>query len=138
MNIYLPIEKYCKNDGIRHELTVRHTPQQNGVSERKNQTIMEMARCMLKMKMLDKEFWAEAVSYAVYLINRSPTKGLNNCTPHEAWFGLKPKVCHLRTFGCVAYAHIPDALRNKLDDKAEKCIFIGIVKGAKLTSCTIQ
>ena len=99
--------KYCKDSGIRHERTVRYTPQQNGVCERKNRTIMEMARCLLKRKKLSSKFWAEAVSCAVYLINRSPTRNLKNCTPHEAWYGKKPNVHHLKVFGSVGYAHIP-------------------------------
>lgn len=82
-------EKYCRDNGIKHQLTARYTPQQNGVSERKNRTIMEMVRCMLKRKKLQKELWAEAVSCAIYLINRSPTKCLKDCTPHEAWSEAK-------------------------------------------------
>ncbi|CAL2260415.1 unnamed protein product [Prunus armeniaca] len=124
-------EKYCRNHGLMHQLTTRYTPQQNGVSERKNQTIMEMVRSMLKNKNLQKELWAEAVTCAIYLINRSPTKALNDCTPHEAWYGMKPSVHYLRIFGSVAYAHVPDAVRNKLDDKSEKCIFIGYSERSK-------
>ena len=81
-------ELFCRKSGIKHELTSRYSPQQNGVCERKNRTIMEMARCMLKRKKLPSNFWAEAVSCAAYLINRSPTKSLENCTPHETWYGL--------------------------------------------------
>ena len=124
-------ELFCRKSGIKHELTARYSPQQNGVCERKNRTIMEMARCMLKRKKLPSNFWAEAVSCAAYLINRSPTKSLENCTPHEAWYGSKPNVHHLKIFGSLAYAHIPDALRNKLDDKAEKCIFVGYSERSK-------
>ena len=65
------------------------------------------------------------------LINRSPTKSLDNITPNEAWFGKKPSVHHLRTFGCLAYSHIPSTLRSKLDDKSEKCIFIGYSERTK-------
>lgn len=56
---------------------------------------------------------------------------MKNCTPHEAWYGKKPGVHHLKVFGSVAYAHIPAALRNKLDDKSEKCIFIGYSERSK-------
>ena len=112
-------------------MTVRYTPQQNGVCERKNRTIMETARCLLKRKRLSRRFWAEAVSCAVYLINRSPTTSLEKCTPHEAWYGTKPSVHHLKVFGSVAYSHIPDAMRSKLDDKSEKCIFIGYSERSK-------
>jgi hypothetical protein len=124
-------EQYCKHVGIRHELTVRYTPQQNGVCERKNRTIVEMARCMLKEKNLPRKFWAEAVSCAVYILNRSPTKSLMNITPHEAWYGSKPDVSHLKVFGSIAYALVPGEIRRKLDDKAEKCIFIGYGERSK-------
>jgi hypothetical protein len=83
-----------------------------------------MARSLLKAKKLPKQYWAEAVSCAVYLLNRCPTKSLQAVTPQEAWSGHKPSVTHLRVFGCVAYAKIPDARRTKLDDKSEKCIFV--------------
>jgi transposase InsO family protein len=118
-------EAFCTQQGIRHQTTPAYTPQLNGVAERKNQTILDMARSLLKAKKLPKQYWAEAVSCAVYLLNRCPTRSLQAVTPEEAWSGHKPSVTHLRVFGCVAYAKIPDARRTKLDDKSEKCIFVG-------------
>ena len=90
----LYLMSFFRNHDIRHELTAHYSPQQNGVAERKNCKIMEMARCVLKKKNLPIEFWAEVVSCAAYLINRSPTKSLDNITPNEAWFGKKPDVHH--------------------------------------------
>ena len=87
------------------QTTTRYTPQQNGVAERKNETIMNMARTLLKEKSLSNIFWAEAVACSDYLLNRSPTKSLNMKVPQEAWSGTKLNVAHLRTFGCVAYSH---------------------------------
>ena len=113
-------EAYCTQQGIRHQTTPAYTPQLNGVAERKNRTILDMARSLLKAKKLPKQYWAEAVSCAVYLLNRCPTRSLQAVTPEEAWSGHKPSVTHLRVFGCVAYAKIPDARRTKLDDKSEK------------------
>ncbi|KAJ7957455.1 Retrovirus-related Pol polyprotein from transposon TNT 1-94 [Quillaja saponaria] len=111
---------FCETQGIRHPLTVPMTPQQNGVAERKNRTILNMARCLLKSKNMPKEFWAEAVSCAVYLSNRCPTKGVENQTHQEAWSGKKPNVSHLRIFGSIAYAHVPDQERSKLNDRSVK------------------
>ncbi|PNX79108.1 copia-type polyprotein, partial [Trifolium pratense] len=88
--IYKPFLNYCEEQGIHRQLTIRHTPQQNGVAERKNRTIVEMARSMLKGKGLPNNFWAEAVSSAVYILNRSPTKAVRDRTPFEAWHGRKP------------------------------------------------
>ena len=89
----------------------------------------------MKSKKISKEFWAEAVACAIYLCNRSPTKALDKMTPQEAWSGRKPSVSHLRVFGCLAYVHVPDESRTKLDDKSKKFVFIGYdekFKGYKL------
>jgi hypothetical protein len=101
------------------------------VAERKNQTIMNMARTLLKKKSLSNTFWAEAIACSVYLLNRSPTTSLKMKFPQEAWSGTKLNVAHLRTFGCIAYAHIPSELRKKLDDRSEKCIFTGYSETSK-------
>ena len=66
---YDPFLQVCQNEGIKRHFTVRHTPQQNGVAERMNRTLLENVRCMLSNAGLDKKFWAEAVSYASHLIN---------------------------------------------------------------------
>ena len=76
-------DKFCEQAGIQHQLTVTYSPQQNGVSERKNRTVMEMARCLIFEKKLPKEFWAEAVNTSVYLLNRLPTKPLATKTSYE-------------------------------------------------------
>ncbi|KAL0375438.1 UNVERIFIED_CONTAM: Retrovirus-related Pol polyprotein from transposon TNT 1-94 [Sesamum radiatum] len=118
-------DKFCEEEGIDHQTTVSYNPQQNGVSERKNRTIMEMARSMLQEKHLPKAFWAEAVYTAVYLLNRCPTKAVQNMTPIEAWSGRKPSAKHLRVFGSICYVHIPTEKRHKLEEKTEKGIFLG-------------
>ena len=81
-----------------------YTPQQNGVAERKNRSLMEMARCMVKSQQLPHVFWLEAVMCAAYILNRFPTKALQSITPYEAWHGKKPFFGHLRVFGCLGYA----------------------------------
>jgi transposase InsO family protein len=118
-------EAFCTQQGIRQQTTPAYTPQLNGVAERKNRMILDMARSLLKAKKLPKQYWAEAVSCAVYLLNCCPTRSLQVVTPEEAWSGHKPSVTHVRVFSCVAFAKIPDARRTKLDDKSEKCIFVG-------------
>ncbi|KAD2804188.1 hypothetical protein E3N88_37565 [Mikania micrantha] len=82
--------QFCKNHGIRRELTIPFTPEHNGVAERKNRTIMGLTRSMIKQKQLPNHFWAEGVATAVYLLNRSPTKARPNKTPIEEWGGVKP------------------------------------------------
>jgi hypothetical protein len=85
-------QQFCDEAGIEHQLTAPYTPQQNGVSERKNRSIMEMVRCMLHQKELPKKLWAEAASTTVFIQNRLPTRALQNQTPFEAWFGFKPSL----------------------------------------------
>ena len=87
--------------------------------------IMDKVRCMLKAKQMPNEFWAEAVITTVYIWNRCPTKSVCEKTLEEAWSERRPSIRHLRVFGCIAYAHVSNQLRKKLDDKGEKCIFIG-------------
>ncbi|KAL4379963.1 hypothetical protein GQ457_02G041430 [Hibiscus cannabinus] len=81
---------FCEEAGIEHQLTAPYSPQQNGVSERRNKYILEMTRCMLHEKNLPKKLWAEATHTAVFLQNRLPTKAVNDQTPYEAWYGRKP------------------------------------------------
>ena len=116
---------YCKSNGIQQQFTVPHTPQQNGVAERWNRTLVESARSMLQGKNISNSFWAEAINTAVYLKNRCPTKQLVFQTPFEVLHGYKPDVSHFKVFGCTAFAHIPKANRRKLDAKSIKCVFIG-------------
>ena len=119
-------ESYLKSRGIFHEFTVPHSPEQNGVAERMNRTLVESARSMLSHAGLPKSFWAEAIATAAYIRNRMPTAAIReNKTPYEKWYGRKPDVSNLRVFGCMAYAHIPESQRKKLDKKSEKLRFVG-------------
>ncbi|WJZ92853.1 hypothetical protein VitviT2T_011828 [Vitis vinifera] len=92
---------------------------------------MEMARCMLFEKRLPKLLWAEAVNTSVYLLNRLPTKSVQSKTPIEAWFGVKPSVKHLKVFGSLCYLHVPSVKRGKLDERAEKGVFVGYAAESK-------
>jgi hypothetical protein len=114
---------------------VPYTPRQNGVAERKNRILKEMANCMIQSKELSLKYLAEAIDYANYIVNHTPTKALKNITLEEAWNKIKPDVSHFCVFGSIAWAHIPDEKRKALQPKSEKCIFVGyseVVKGYKL------
>ena len=124
-------EDYLKREGIVHETTVPKTPEQNGVSERMNRTLIEKVRSMLSDSKLPKKFWAEALSIATYLHNRSPTSALQGLTPYEAWTGNRPNVSNLRVFGCDAYPHVPKDERRKMDPKARRSVFLGYEDGVK-------
>ena len=95
--------QFCEEAGIEHQLTASYTPKQNEVSERRNRSVMEMARCMLHEMELPKTFWAEATNTAIFMKNWLPTKALNDKTPFEAWYGFKPSLTFLKVFGCVFF-----------------------------------
>jgi len=80
---------------------------------------------MLNEKNLPNYFWAKAIAIIVYIMNQTPTIAVDGMTPEEKFTGKKPDVSHLKVFGCIAYVHVPEKNKSKLDPKAEKCIFIG-------------
>ena len=125
------LEEYLRKNGGKHETSVPKNPQQNGVAERLNRTLIESVRSMLSDLKLPKRLWAEALSTATYLHNRSPTNAVQKMTPYEAWMGMKPNVSHLRVFGCDAYSHVPKDERNKIDPKARRSMFMGYGDGVK-------
>ncbi|CAL2234198.1 unnamed protein product [Prunus armeniaca] len=117
--------EFCEAHGIQRQLTMAYTPQQNGVVERKNRTVIEMAKSMLHDKGMPYFLWAKAVHTAVYLLNRCPTKALHNITPFESYSRRKPGIAHLKVFGSLCYVHVPAELRHKLDPKSTKGVFVG-------------
>ena len=80
---------FCRENGIHKQFTTIYTPQQNGVTKRKNRTIMDMVRSMSKEKHLPNDYWTEAVHRVAYILNRCPTKAVMNKVPEEAWSGTK-------------------------------------------------
>lgn len=128
------MREFCRKKGISMELTVPYTPQQNGVSERMNRTLMERARALLAESGFGKEMWGEAVYTATYLTNRCPTSSVKEKkTPYELWTGRKPNVKKLKIFGSAAFLHIPKELRSKLDPKCKKLYHVGYtVNGYRL------
>ncbi|CAL8155342.1 unnamed protein product [Prunus armeniaca] len=112
----LAIFKFRELMLLERQLTIAYSPQQNGVAERKNRNVMEMARTMMHEKKIPLKFWAEAVNTAVCLQNRSPTSALDNTTPFKKFSGKKPGVKHLRIFGSLCYIHIPSQKSHKLEE----------------------
>ncbi|KAJ8641916.1 hypothetical protein MRB53_018610 [Persea americana] len=121
-------ENYCTDHNIVQHYTITETPQQNGVAKRMNRMILERARCMLFTVGLSKDFWAEAVNAAGYLINRSPHTKIGCKTPEEMWSGNPTDYSNLRIFGCPTYAH---AKTDQLEPRAVKCILVGYDSGVK-------
>jgi hypothetical protein len=122
---------FCAGEGIRRELIVPYNPQKNGVAERKKGAIVGDARAMLHDQGLPLFLWVEARYTAVYLQNRSPHEVVGSMTSEEAFSGKKPKVGHLRIFGCITYSHVPSEKRTKLELTAERGIFVGYSETSK-------
>jgi len=110
--------EYLAEEDIIREVSAPYSQQQNGISERCNRTVLDPARSMLKHAWMPNKLWAEAVSTAVYIKNRLPSRALPNAnlTPFERWTRKNPDISHLRTFGCIAFAWIHGNLRKKLDN----------------------
>lgn len=123
--------KYLSDSGIKHQTTTPYTPEQNGLSERKNRTLVERTKCMLRDANLPKIYWAEALSTAAYIINRSPSRVLNDMTPEEKWSGRKPNISHMKIFGCKAMVHVPKQHRCKWDSKSTETRFVGYCQNTK-------
>lgn len=122
---------YCEDTGVARQYTTPYTPQQNGVVERRNRTVVAMARSFLKEKKLPSSLWGEAVRHSVYVLNRLPTRSLSEKTPYEAWTGNKPDLGHLRVFGCAAYMKVPANQITKLDDRSRMVVYLGREPGTK-------
>ncbi|GJZ97392.1 retrovirus-related pol polyprotein from transposon TNT 1-94 [Tanacetum coccineum] len=119
------MNQFCKRKGIKREFSVARTPQQNGVAERKNRTLIEAARTMLADSKLPTTFWAEAVNTACYVQNRVLVTKPHNKTPYELFLGRKPALGFMRPFGCpVTILNTIDHL-GKFDGKADEGFFVG-------------
>jgi hypothetical protein len=125
------LEKLAAEKGIIIETTAPYSPSQNGVAERFNQTLLELACAMLIKKDLPVFLWDKAVAHAAYLYNRVPTHALNGITPHEAWTGQKPSMVHLQKFGCNVRILDESKNRSKLSPKSKKMKCTGFVDGSE-------
>ena len=123
---------FCREHGIEHNFSAPYTPQQNGVVERKNRTLEEMARTMLLACNLPKGYWAEAVNTACYILNRAMLRPLIGKTPYELFKGKTPNISHFRVFGCQCFVH-NNGKNNlgKFDARSDEGIFLGYASSSK-------
>ena len=117
---------FCEKLGIFHNFSAPRTSQQNGVVERKNRSLKELARTMLSESSLPKYFWANAMSISCYMLNRVLIRPSLKKTLYELFNGRKPNISHLKVFGCRCFI-LNNAKENlgKFDEKADNSIFIG-------------
>jgi transposase InsO family protein len=122
-------DAYLAECGIERRHSTRNRPQQNGVAERANRTIVEAIVAALAESGLPPSFWGEALVSFVHVWNRMPSSSTTmrdaEATPYELWYGRKPDLAHLRVWGCQAYVHVQRDKRSKLDWHMTKCVFIG-------------
>ncbi|KAG7582944.1 Zinc finger CCHC-type superfamily [Arabidopsis suecica] len=129
--VSLEFNSFCEEFGIKRHLTAPYSPQQNGVVERRNRTMMEMTRSMMKHMHLPNYLWGETIRHTTYLLNRVVTRALKDMTPYECFRGKKPTVNHVRIFGCIAYAKVDKPHLRKLDDRSRILIHLGTEPGSK-------
>ena len=105
--------------------SIPYTPQQNGVAERKNRSLNEMATCMMESKYLTPKFWAKAIKCSSYIHNRFLHKYLDGITPFKAWSGHKHDVSHFKIFGSKSWTRIPPKKRKDLETQILESLFVG-------------
>ncbi|KAB2628561.1 hypothetical protein D8674_033356 [Pyrus ussuriensis x Pyrus communis] len=105
-------------------------PQQNGVSERRNRTLIGMVRSMMTRSKLPGFLWGKALKTSTYILNRVPSKAISS-TPFKIWNGRKPSFDYFHVWGCKAKAQIYNPNEKKLDSRIESCYFIGYSKKSK-------
>ncbi|KAJ9698075.1 hypothetical protein PVL29_007267 [Vitis rotundifolia] len=131
-----PFTSFMSQHGILHQSSCAHTPQQNGVVERKNRLLVEIARTLLLHSNVPFRFWGDAVLTTWYLINRMPSSVLHDQIPHSLLFPDQPLYfLPPRIFGCTCFIHILTPEQDKLSAKATKCIFLGYSRLQKDYRC---
>ena len=117
--------EFLQQKGILSQRSCPNTPQQNGVAERKNRHLLDVTRTLLLQASVPSKFWVEALSTAVYLINRLPSTVIGFDSPYFRLFKTQPDYSSLHTFGCVCFVHLPSTERHKLGAQSVKCAFMG-------------
>src|SRR5258708_7655907 len=121
-----PLKKYCTKSGIKLEFTILHMPKQNGVAERTNWKILDKGRTIMKDAGAPDFLWADAFATVIYAMNQTISTWAGNRTPHEAFFGTKPDVSHMRVWYSNVFVHQPKELGAwKLGERGHPAKFLG-------------
>ncbi|PKU76067.1 Retrovirus-related Pol polyprotein from transposon TNT 1-94 [Dendrobium catenatum] len=127
--------RFLQLHGISHQISCPHTPEQNGVSERKHRHLIETTRTLMHTASVPYSYWPDAVLTATYLVNRMPSPNTNGKSPFELFHHRVPDYEHLRTFGCACFPLTPASLRNKLQPTSQLCVFLGYAEQYKGYKC---
>jgi len=119
------IIKYCEENGIQKIYSPPYNPENNGIAERFNQTLISCTKTLLYWSKLSENFWDYAIMYADYLYNKTPHQIARNNIPDETFYGYKVKLNHIRTFGCIKYYKDYSQNKNKVTKNSLKGIFLG-------------
>ncbi|CAA7059707.1 unnamed protein product, partial [Microthlaspi erraticum] len=122
---FIALRSFLATHGISHLTTPPHTPEHNGLSERKHRHVVETGLTLMTEASLLKHYWPYAFAAAVYLINRLPTPVLNNDSPYHRLFGTLPNYGKLRVFGCLCFPWLRPYTAHKLDARSKPCVFVG-------------
>jgi hypothetical protein len=124
-------DDFCSKRGYKREFSAPRTPQQNGVVERKNRTLIELARTMLNEHPTPKFLWAEAVNTACHVANRVSLRSILKKTPYELWYGRKPNISYMKVFGCKCFILDESNKLDKFASKSNEGIFVGYSNTSK-------
>ena len=130
----LVLTPFCSDQGLEHQYSFPYTPQQNGVVERKNRTLVEMARTMLDEHRTPRKYWAEAVNTSCYVSNRIFLRAFMHKTSYELRFGRQPHVDHLRVFGCRCFV-LKDGNLDKFESRSLTVFFSVMLLTLEHTVC---
>ncbi|KAJ9545937.1 hypothetical protein OSB04_025644 [Centaurea solstitialis] len=122
---YLGLLPFLQTNGISHYTTPPHTPEQNGIAERRHRHVVETGLSLLHYAKLPLQYWSHAFQTAVYLINRPPTTTLENKSPFQILFHQPPNYSRLKPFGCLCYPWLKPYNTSKLQPRSSPCIFLG-------------
>jgi hypothetical protein len=128
-------KELCDKHGIKREYTIPRTPQQNGVVERQNRTVQEMARSMMNEKNIGQTYWVEEIHTVVHVLNKSHLRPQSDKTPYELWYGRLASIKHFKVFGSKCYIKNNDENLGKYDDRADEGIFLGYATNSKGYRC---
>jgi hypothetical protein len=128
-------KEFCDKNGIKREYTIPRTPQQNGVVERQNRSVQQMARSMMNERNIPQTYWVEAIHTAVHILNKAHLRPHSDKTPYELWFGRPASIKHFKVFGSTCYIKNNDENIGKYDDRADEGIFLGYATNSKGYRC---
>jgi hypothetical protein len=128
-------KEFYNEHGIKREYTIPRTPQQNGVAERQNRTVQEMARSMMNEKNIGQTYWVESIHTTVHVLKKSHLRPQSDKKPYELWFGRPASIKHFKVFGSKCYIKNNDENLGKYDDRVDEGIFLGYATNSKGYRC---